>query len=1598
MYCGPLLINLNPGPNNIVDYLNLEKWLLQNTTFPETERKPHLYAFIDYIYESLVRENKDQSVNLLGQIGSGKTFNLVHILEYLCYFHAPEKKQSEFFDAMHKSMQLIHLLGSIFRENNIESSSCGMLLKIGFDEKNKICAFDMQASILDFTLPFSENGRSFSSLHALMTGAAPEIKRVLDLPERESSLNFFRKFTKRFDKNTKERFKLNDYEIWTRFHSLLNSFEFSKIEVIEILQLMAFVLLCNEASIGKKRMKHGEHYVLNKGHSSKKLSKNFCLNEEDFIKLFGVHKNIADLKNSLISLMKHTYYIIFEFVKGKIKSYLNKFFLPYKTKRASSVVNNNNISNNNNNNSFNNFNNINSNNNETKKIKYINFLDIPGEVCDETLGGLITNLANECQNLYAGTNYMSIVEKLTSEQLSMKYFQPLHSHAVVESLIGRDGLLTFLSLPFTEKNFKRLQRKVKTKDYYEKCCKFTEHFPSAHNQNSLYTEYDFSFDFKFSQKNSRFNYEALFLESKSVLLSSQILKLFEASGNSVIKSQVGALRQGPKNLLALALRALNGLFGPLEGLSPFVVYCLHSNNSLKLFFDNNDGNSNGNFNMVLNSSNVNNLSKNNFSKNNFNVNNNINKNEVVNTFNKYNFDAAEFEIPLKNTYEILRKSLAIPVLYWEWFGFHEWQDVELFVSEFSENFTKMQSHIYKFSKKEVHKDNGNPALRGNFSYLKGALAPLREMPKENFDLKTLNPFQAATYILSVLLAPRQYIIGSQHVLFRKNALAKARDLLVKVLEYQEKENLKMLMGGNINNNVKYGRRMSGKNMYLQSRNNSGLTSKIGIPAASNVSNGNLQAKHNKNSIFNRYNERKMSSIIGNAKNISDDNNNKKNNETLNNSRSKADAGIINNNNYSRSHSINETFNRQESLQTDANFGNFNNNNNKISNKNSKKNTNLNTEENNNINNNKKNAEQNNFLMRRQSMKIQCHLEIINKNNNNNNQDRNENNKFLLEAKNDLGLNLASEAKKVNFISAEGETPKINNSNINFQYGKYDLFNFLLNKKAEDLHNHSIENTHTTYLESEYEAYKKQNNVIIPKSKYFNALKTLFDPKSIESYAIFDYSEHLSEIRLLQNNWRAYKSRMLYKVFRYSCRMIVLMQKYIRGWVIRRKFRKFRLALRCIRKIQLFYRKRHQLRTFYATKIQSLLRMKMSRIYFMNKLALKEIGEDSDEEKQMELVANKQAEPEFIYETEYEYEEVEVEETDDEESENENENKNENLNDLKNKNDDDNNNNNEEGNYFNEDAGSDLNQNNVSFSVDNSNNISVNFGESRSAAASNISKKPPNPIRPIGNLKDKGAGLNLKLLENNRLNKIGAVIKDPNAIKANFSKNAALNNSKLNSSKISNNISTISNNNININNTSVNKEISNKNKTNTLDNNNKDKNYTNNNNTSITKNKNNKNTNNNNNPNTTTNPATNPNKVKTKKEVKPGEIKKKKKKKVMKLVKKRKLVPNPNAKTFEKQNQKRALDRAMHFADVISNGFTEKYLKRKYPKKHMEKELHDVSVSMVDRKKSMDQSSIIGRKWYFNNLSLIHELEVDKDKRQILDILIGTNAVKGLGKI
>jgi hypothetical protein len=377
---------------------------------------------------------------------------------------------------------------------------------------------------------------------------------------------------------------------------------------------------------------------------------------------------------------------------------------------------------------------------------------------------------------------------------------------------------------------------------------------------------------------------------------------------------------------------------------------------------------------------------------------------------------------------------------------------------------------------------------------------------------------------------------------------------------------------------------------------------------------------------------------------------------------------------------------------------------------------------------------------------------------------------------------------------------------------------------------------------------------------------------------------------------------------------------------------------------------------------------MSRIYYLNKLARKDIGDDSDEELRKEEETNKNnVEPEYILQTEYEYEEVE--ETD-EESDHE-------KNNMDNAQENDN-----EENF---------NQNNLSFSNDNTNNVSLNMYENSNLEDySNLNSIKKNPIKSIGNMKDQSSNLGIKI------NSTSKIYKEPNfniKMKNNLKAFQPINN---NAEGSINKFQTPSKNFKEIKDKKYYVDENTDRKQNTIEK--KDR-------LNIPSNKkenplNKKQNKVDRNQNAINKKENTDNKTKNTKENKEITEKKKvkKKKKVLKLVKKKKLVPNPNVKTYEKANVKKALDRGLHYAEIISSGFKDKYLQKKKGKK-VEKDLHDVSVSVVDRKKSMlDQSSLIGKKWYFNNMSLIQELEVDKDKRQILDILMKTEAIKGLGKI
>ena len=798
IYCGPLLINLNPGPSEKNHYLSSKN---------EFKDKPHVYNFVEYAYQSMSKENKSQTVSLLGGLGSGKTFNMIHCIEYICNIAVNPIKQKgpEIFETIHKSIQLLHIMGSIFRNNNLESTSFGLKCALSFDNENYINGFKLEADMLDVTLPFSDTGRSFTVLHSIVTGASTEVKKTLELTDKPEDMLFFRKFYKSFNKDQLEKFKLNDLEVWNKFHSLLNYFLFNKQEILEIIQLLSIVMISNELAVGKFCNEKGENiFKVFKGPSSRKLADKLGISEEEFLNLTSNFKQVNQLKDFVSNIMKKSYNVCMEFIKHKLQVYINLYFYCYnkeinfgnyleqqgiitrennntnntKSIRKSSVtkINTNTKTINNNllteakflpqttsnlkelkgkrnsslmNKQSHNINyscittnnqlqtlvfptqinlvknilNIQTldpvNNNQEKtteknkktqeKIetlfdksdKELIFLDFPGEIEEPTLGGLLTNIANECLNSYAASQYSSIHEKLLSEGISIKYLQKLHCSDVTEEFFSENGFLNSID-------------------------KFVNHPESRHNSKVISwgknnkTGY---FKANFTTNSVVYDLNILSTEISSLMFNSTTESIFKKSKNSLInwamKKIPNKIHYKKYSIGKIIRNLLSNFISPLKGIHPFVIYCIPTR---KLIYH----------------------------------------------------TEGENEISYMTTISYMRKSLIMSVLYWEWFGFHEWVEIKDLIDKYFDTFLYIRESINN----------------SKYNYIKKGY---NNIPQPDF--KKMNKYEKVSCILVTFSDANKYVIGQSHILFKKNSfgqfLSAINKLKNKYLDEQQKKQEKV---------------------------------------------------------------------------------------------------------------------------------------------------------------------------------------------------------------------------------------------------------------------------------------------------------------------------------------------------------------------------------------------------------------------------------------------------------------------------------------------------------------------------------------------------------------------------------------------------------------------------------------------------------------------------------------------------------------------------------------------------------------------------------------------------------------------------------------
>ena len=132
--CGNVLISLNPEPtknkkikNTELPYFTLNKWCEKTVNTPITQWPCHIYSFTHQVFNAMMKQNKDQVITLTGNIGSGKSFNLNKIIQYLFFISSKNEINKEVYDITIKSIKMMTLLGSVYRDDNMESTSSGFV-------------------------------------------------------------------------------------------------------------------------------------------------------------------------------------------------------------------------------------------------------------------------------------------------------------------------------------------------------------------------------------------------------------------------------------------------------------------------------------------------------------------------------------------------------------------------------------------------------------------------------------------------------------------------------------------------------------------------------------------------------------------------------------------------------------------------------------------------------------------------------------------------------------------------------------------------------------------------------------------------------------------------------------------------------------------------------------------------------------------------------------------------------------------------------------------------------------------------------------------------------------------------------------------------------------------------------------------------------------------------------------------------------------------------------------------------------------------------------------------------------------------------------
>ncbi|CAG9324330.1 unnamed protein product [Blepharisma stoltei] len=567
-YAGNVLISVN---SEAQPSLYFNKGIRSKYSQEIEELPPHIYSTSLSAYEKLKTTKENQVIAVLGESGSGKTFNVIHLVDHLVSVSSSDflsqslESDKKLFHILHEGMQALHIMGSSVRKHNLESTACAMITELKFDKQFKAVGGQIKATLMDFSLPIAKKGRSYQLLHSLL-GASKSTLQKCGL--HGNVIHKLFESPKQRPEQEDGTMEALDREIWERFMECLNELGIEKAEILGLEDVLAIVIHLHDIYFVENE---AGFWIPRNKYTVQKICKLLVLPEDKFYECFSIFKTKSEAEFRIRDLARTLYSLAFSWLNDKINERLEihcSSLIDIRIEAALSLLSPE----------------AKKNINKEKKEIYENCLpaysimivDFPGFAREKSMGSFTTNITIESLNYYCCNNYIKLLDSLERENIGMPVLNTPNCKHIVDLCLGKgSGLIHFLSADnATFKEYVNELHRVQSDENlpYKDIISFIEKNDIIYHFSWGSVKYDLTHLRNEAEGHYTLHLNSFFLRK----CNSKLISVFSSVLPNFYLNQLKVPSDIPSESIfaeKLAL-SISSLIQPLVKIEPHIIYCI----------------------------------------------------------------------------------------------------------------------------------------------------------------------------------------------------------------------------------------------------------------------------------------------------------------------------------------------------------------------------------------------------------------------------------------------------------------------------------------------------------------------------------------------------------------------------------------------------------------------------------------------------------------------------------------------------------------------------------------------------------------------------------------------------------------------------------------------------------------------------------------------------------------------------------------------------------------------------------------------------------------------------------------------------------------